>query len=266
MQVALVDGQLTAYHLSGKAQAPVVVLLHGLGAIGSTYRGVVERLRDRFRLLVPDLLGSGQTAKPASGYSPRDLAAHLAALLTQLGIGQVRAVVGHSQGAVVAVELCKRVPSERLVLLDPPPVNGLRWLRPVTTISMGASAELLSALLPHRAIAKLWLKFLYADGGRLTEEVLDAYTTNAGERGYANATAQALHALARLQLDLDGAPPTLLLWGAEDRLFPPRLAQGWRERLAHSELTVLPATGHCPHEERPATVAQALGSFLALPA
>jgi len=252
MEVALVDGHLTAYHLSGDPAAPVVVLLHGLGAIGSTYRGVVERLRDRFRLLVPDLLGSGQTAKPASGYAPRDMAAHLATLLAQLGIDRVRAVVGHSQGAVVGVELCKRIHSDRLVLLDPPPVNGMRWLRPVTPLSMGASAELMSALLPHRSIA--------------TEEVLSAYTSNAGERGYANATAQALHALARLQLDLDGAPPTLLLWGAEDRLFPPRLAQGWRKRLARSELTVLPATGHCPHEERPATVAQALDAFLTRPA
>lgn len=260
-----VAGQLTAVHQSGPVAAPALLLLHGLGAAGSTYQPVVERLGATYRLIVPDLLGSGRTAKPLVDYRPDQMADHLRALLAVLGLDRLRGVVGHSQGAAVAVELCHQLPPgavERLALLDPPPVDGLRWLRPFTRLTRGGrSAELLSALLPHRRLAKLWLGFLYADRRRLRGEVLSTYAAAAGERGYATATARALHSLARLKLPLEAAPPTLLLWGARDRLFPPRLARGWQARLATSELQVLPATGHCPHEERPEAVALALGDF-----
>ena len=67
-----------------------------------------------------------------------ELAAHLDGLLTSLGIAAIDAIVGHSQGAAVAVELCHLRSGDpargvgKLVLIDPPPPAGVRWLRPVT--------------------------------------------------------------------------------------------------------------------------------------
>ncbi len=264
LRFTLIDGHLTAYRVLGDPAAPKVLLLHGLGAQGSTYAEVAQRLADGFQVILPDLLGSGQSAKPRMAYTPDRMAANVTGLLRELGVEQLRAVVGHSQGAAVAVEVCHQLGRvERLVLLNPPPVRGMRWLRGVTAWSADGPTELFSAFLPHRRLAKLWLGFLYSDGSRLTDEVLEAYAASSGQRGYAAATAQALASLARLDLHLEAAPGTLLLWGADDRLFPPRLARGWRKRLARSELTLLPATGHCPHEERPDAVAFALRAFLA---
>lgn len=269
LQFALIEGRLTAYHLAGSPDAPAVLLLHGLGAAGSTYAAVVSRLSREYRVIVPDLLGSGRTAKPLVDYSPQEMASHVAGLLQELRVPALRAIVGHSQGAAVAVELCHQLPGRirKLVLIDPPPPCGMRWLRPVTGLPLGGrTAEVFSALLPHKRIARLWLGFLYANRERLTDEVLAAYAATSGSRGYAAATARALRSLSRLDLHLESAPPTLLLWGAQDRLFRPSLAAAWQARLRSSVLTVLPATGHCPHEEQPAAVALALGEFLADPA
>ncbi len=243
----------------------------GLGAAGNTYSAVASRLAGECRLVIPDLLGSGRSAKPLIDYRPLELAAHLDGLLTSLGIDAIDAIVGHSQGAAVAVELChlrSADPSRRvgkLVLIDPPPPAGVRWLRPVTGMPLGArSAEIFSSLLPHRSLARLWLGFLYADRSRVTDEILSDYTATSAGRGYAAATARALHSLAHLELHLEDAPATVLLWGAEDKVFPPSLAREWQARLPRSVLNILPATGHCPHEEQPDAVAFAIREFLAL--
>lgn len=274
LSFALVEGRLSAYRIVGpeshRSDAPVILLLHGLGAAGNTYSAVASRLGRDCRLVIPDLLGSGRSAKPLIDYRPLELASHLDGLLENLGLQGVDMVVGHSQGAAVAVELCRlrsRDPATRiarLVLIDPPPPSGVRWLRPVTGMPLGArSAEIVSSLLPHRGLARLWLSFLYADRSQITDDILTGYTTGSAGRGYAAATARALHSLAHLELRLEDAPPTALLWGAEDKMFPPSLAEEWQARLPSSSLTVLPATGHCPHEEQPEAVAFAIREFLA---
>jgi pimeloyl-ACP methyl ester carboxylesterase len=241
-------------------------LLHGLGAAGSAWGPVASNLAIDHRLVIPDLLGSGRTAKPLITYKPDEMAVHIGGLLEGLGISSLAAVAGHSQGAAVAVELCHLWPGrvDKLVLVDPPPPAGVPWLRPVTRLPLGArSAEIFSALLPHRQLARLWLGFLYADRSRVTDQILDDYRATSASRGYAAATARALHSLARLELHLEQAPPSLLLWGAEDRVFPPSLADDWQRRLRDSKCSILPATGHCPHEEQPEAVAFAIRQFLA---
>src|SRR5690606_20113101 len=45
--------------------------------------------------------------------------------------------------------------------------------------------------------------------------------------------------------------PTLIVWGAEDKLFPPAYAEAYRELIRGSELAVIPACGHLPHMEKP---------------
>ncbi len=272
---ALVQGQLTAYRILGSdaalAGGPTLLLLHGLGAAGNAYAALASRLAADCRLVIPDLLGSGRTAKPLIDYRPEELAVHLEQLLGILGIRDIDAVVGHSQGAAVAVELCRLRRREgapriaRLILINPPPPKGVRWLRPATGVPLGArTAEIVSSLLPHRGLARAWLSFLYADRSRITEGVLEEYTATSAGRGYAAATARALHSLAHLDLRLEDAPEALLLWGAEDKLFPPSLAKDWQAGLPNSRLTILPATGHCPHEEQPDAAAFAIRDFLSL--
>ena len=55
--------------------------------------------------------------------------------------------------------------------------------------------------------------------------------------------------------------PTLLVWGAEDRVLHPSGAQAWMERHPNSELQVLPEVGHLPMMEAPEKTAEALLAF-----
>jgi pimeloyl-ACP methyl ester carboxylesterase len=81
---------------------PVLLLLHGLGATGEVWSGLVESLRDRWpgTVLVPDLPGHGRS-EPLSRYSFGALAGAVASALPP---GPV-AVLGHSLGGVVGLTL-----------------------------------------------------------------------------------------------------------------------------------------------------------------
>jgi pimeloyl-ACP methyl ester carboxylesterase len=96
--------------LAGEESSPPVVLLHD-GAWGGcgllSWGDIIPRLASRYRVVVPDMLGFGQTDKAVfldrSPYSFR--ADHIFALLDQLGIAQPVHVIGNSFGGSVAVRM-----------------------------------------------------------------------------------------------------------------------------------------------------------------
>lgn len=55
--------------------------------------------------------------------------------------------------------------------------------------------------------------------------------------------------------------PTLLLWGENDGLVPPRFGHAYRELIPNSELVVIPRAGHAPFEEQPDAFLDAFGAF-----
>jgi pimeloyl-ACP methyl ester carboxylesterase len=101
--------------------APPLVLLHGIGSRGETWRDMAAPLNTRFHLYIVDHRGHGDSAKPDSGYLLDNYADDLAALIDNLGLASP-AILGHSLGALVAMTWAARHPSRarRIVLEDPP--------------------------------------------------------------------------------------------------------------------------------------------------
>jgi pimeloyl-ACP methyl ester carboxylesterase len=56
--------------------------------------------------------------------------------------------------------------------------------------------------------------------------------------------------------------PTLLIWGAEDRLFPPAYAYAWHELIPGSKAVIIPECGHVPHIEKPDVFVSELTAFI----
>ena len=100
-----------------------VLMLHGLAADGSFWQPLIRELpASQYTMIVPDLLGHGNSPKPEySNYSTSDQAAAVEALLRRLGIGSV-VVVGHSMGGLVATRLASQNPRlvSKLLLYEPP--------------------------------------------------------------------------------------------------------------------------------------------------
>jgi pimeloyl-ACP methyl ester carboxylesterase len=103
-------------------EAPPVLLLHGLGVGGAVWQAFARRLLPHLAAVAPDLRGHGQSDAPPAGYAPVDYAADLLELIADLQLRTPLPVVGHSLGALVALELAELAPRivSWLALLDPP--------------------------------------------------------------------------------------------------------------------------------------------------
>ena len=112
---------MSALHLHtwGPADAPVVLVVHGVSNTGARYRRLALEGLPGHRVLAPDLRGhGGSTWDPPWGADTH--VADLADTLDAAGIGRA-SVVGHSFGGLLGILLAAAAPDrvERLALLDP---------------------------------------------------------------------------------------------------------------------------------------------------
>jgi pimeloyl-ACP methyl ester carboxylesterase len=108
-------------HYLQAGRGPDVIMLHGLsGNLAAWHRRVVPLLQSHFRITTYDLRGHGRSSMPLSGYTTRDMAADLFALMDGLGIASAD-LAGHSFGADVALHFALLHPARvrRLTLIEP---------------------------------------------------------------------------------------------------------------------------------------------------
>ena len=92
-----------------------VILLHGFPETGDTFAAAIPELAKRYRVIVPDLRGSGRSQRPPSGYEKKTVAQDVKELMDRLGIERAH-VIGHDLGARVAYAFAVQYP-ERLLSL-----------------------------------------------------------------------------------------------------------------------------------------------------
>lgn len=265
------DGRAVRYLIAG--EGPPLVLLHALGDNALDWSWVMPELSRDQRLYAPDLPGIGDGGALA-GPSPPFLANFVASFLDSLGVERA-AVVGNSYGGLVALRLALSEPG-RVSSLGLVGAAGLGLavcpvLSSLTLPGYGeASVAMSRTILGARQRARGRAALLFARPGLAPPEWLSEQYRLARTPGFLEATLCALRSrvapwgqrevlLERLP---DLAAPTLVVWGARDRIFPLRQARDAAGRLEEERLRVIPACGHLPQVERPGEFAQALGQFL----
>lgn len=108
---------------SPKKPRATYVLIHGIGNSLSAWEPVVKKMPEDVKIIAIDLLGFGKSPKPQwAKYNAITQSRSLAITLVNLRLKQRPVLVGHSLGALVAVEVAKRYPLfiKELVLCSPP--------------------------------------------------------------------------------------------------------------------------------------------------
>ena len=265
------DGVRLSTYMVGSG--PPLLLLHGLGGSKITWLSVLTTLAGDHRVIVPDLPGHAESDKPATDYTPRFYAHAVRRLLDEVGVEQA-VVLGNSLGGRVGLELALRSPGRvaALALLDPS-MPGLRWryllgFTRVFPSEFGA----LPFLLRERWM-ELVIRRLFAHPGRVSDE---AFAAAAAEfiRIYRDPRARVAF-LSTLRHIVTERPepffrslrrirqPTLVVFGDQDRLVPPRLGVRLAEHLPDARFVVLPDVGHVPQFEATADTLAILTRFLA---
>lgn len=106
-------------HYVEAGSGPAVILLHGWPQTWFAWRDTIASLSSQFRVIAPDLRGTGLSERAASGYDKQTIATDIRHLITQVGLAKAH-VVGHDMGGKAAFVLAKLHPEcvDRLVLVD----------------------------------------------------------------------------------------------------------------------------------------------------
>ena len=111
------------YNQRPKKPQATVIFIHGIGNSGEAWAPVVKKLPRDIRVITIDLLGFGESPKPKWAiYSAKTQANSVLATFFKLRVRGPVVIVGHSLGALVAVEIAKRYPLlvKSLILCSPP--------------------------------------------------------------------------------------------------------------------------------------------------
>jgi pimeloyl-ACP methyl ester carboxylesterase len=254
-----------------------LVLLHGTSASLHTWEGWSERLSAQRRVITFDLPGFGLTG-PFSGryaawsYSGDELARFVLELLDELKV-QRFALGGNSLGGEVAWRVASLAPQRvrALVLVDAAGYELRSQAVPVAfrLANVPGINRTFEWLLP-RGLVEASVREVYGDPSRVTPALVDRYFEITLREGNRRALVQRFQAQAN---DLQSVPanvarlralqvPTLLIWGARDRLIPPLLGERFKSDIAGSRLVVLDGLGHVPQEEDPAASVAPVRAFL----
>ena len=270
---AVLHGHHIRYRAMGSG--PVIVLVHGLTGTSGTWAGVLPSLAEHFTVIAPDLLGHGQSDKPAGDYSLGSHACLVRDLMLALGHEQ-GTIVGHSLGGGIAMQAAYQFPElvNRLVLVSS---GGLGrevsvFLRAVTlpgselVLPLVASRAVLGAgASVSRALGRIGLQA----GSDLAEIARGIASLNelGARRAFVHTARSVIDAGgqrvdARDRLYLAAAVPSLLVWGSIDPIIPAAHGHRAHELMPGSTLEVFEGAGHFPHLDDPQHFTRLLRSFV----
>ena len=256
-------GPHTVHYLVGGSGEPVV-LLHGIFAEKDHWVDFARPLTGRYRVIAPDLPGFGESGRlPDQAYDYATQTARLKTLLDGLGLGRVH-LAGNSMGGTLAALFALRYPERvaSVALVGAP--HGIKTPRP--SVMDGWIDAGKTPLVVHDAaqFAQM-MDLLFTQRPFLPYPILQAAQAEAVRDAPSNTRLWKEQLKDRYLLDAQiGAlqQPTLVLWGADDRLFDASGADVLRSHLKNPHIQVLPGVGHLPMMEAPQATAQAYLRFL----
>lgn len=254
------------YYETHGTGAPLV-LISGLGYSSWQWHRMVPFLAEHFLVITFDNRGVGQSDKPAGPYTAQMLAADTVGLLDALGIEKA-ILAGHSMGGFVAQAIALDFPqrAEKLILCSTN-FGGPRHI-PVTPEAMKVLTDVASDPLTrfrnglvvstapgwaekNPEMIRKWIEW------RVTNPIEPVHYQSQLAIGLALLPEAAAFEDKLPRLDL----PTLILFGAHDKVVPPENASLLAEKIAHSKVVIFPDAGHFFPIEIPEDASRAIIQF-----
>ena len=258
-----VDAHRIHYLDGGKGET--LVLLHGIFAEKDHWVDFARPLTGRYRVLVPDLPGFGESSRLDShSYSYDAQTERLKALLDTLGVARAH-LAGNSMGGTLAALFAMRYPERvaSVALIGAP--HGIRSPK-ASDMDKQIDAGKSPLVARDAGEFQAMLSLVFADRPFLPYPILHAAEENAVRN--ADSNLRLWHAQLKDRFLLDGrigglGARTLVLWGSGDKVFDASGAEVLKERLKNAEVHVLPGIGHLPMMEAPKETAGMVARFLA---
>ncbi|MEJ8846825.1 alpha/beta hydrolase [Variovorax rhizosphaerae] len=264
-----VEGMQVHVRDEGPRDDPMpIVLVHGTSASLHTWDGWVDALKSRHRVVRMDLPGFGLTGPAPDGdYTMPRYARFVVAVMDKLAIRQA-VVGGNSLGGAVAWKTAVDYPDRvsKLVLVDAAgyPFKSESVPLGFRLARLPFMAPLMRNLLP-RGMIESSVRSVYGDPARVTPELVDRYYEITLREGNRQALVERFKVVQTEDFSAQIPQikqPTLILWGALDRLVPPSNAALFERDIAGSRSQVFDGLGHVPQEEDAARTVVPVQAFL----
>lgn len=271
IKTVLVNGQTMAYLDVG--EGPPVILIHGFGGSMWQWEHQLPALSPTFRVITPDLIGSGLSDKPEIEYRPEQMLEYFVEFMDNLHIQQA-ALVGNSMGGGLAMGMALTHPKRvtKLVLIDGLPANVREKITSPSikrALETGTPSWLVSFgnWLFGGLMTESILKEIVYDHSLLTPAVLERSNRNRRRPALIRPLMTVRDTLPLWEADLaqrigEIGHPTLVLWGEEDRVFPISVGEELHRAIKGSQFIPIPKAGHIPQWEQPAIANQAMVEFI----
>ncbi|OGN91869.1 MAG: hypothetical protein A2Z70_03700 [Chloroflexi bacterium RBG_13_48_17] len=256
-------------HVLAVGNGMPVVLIHGFMGMTYDWRFNIQELGKHFSVYALDLPGFGYSDKPLNyDYSSNGYAEFIASFLDAHRIERA-VLVGNSMGGQIALMSCLKYPERvaGLVLIDSGGYPQSVEFLPFKLLRLPAIGEISMALLNRTVIKIMLIKGIYFDGSFATDGVINDY-----HRVYGTANARKTPPIIMRNIMKDEAYiasclndikcPTLIIWGAEDRVISPSRAEMFHRDIRSASLLMVPEAGHMPQVDKPDVVNKAIIKFL----
>lgn len=246
----VVNDLLVHYELSGKGK--VVLLLHGWGDTAAGLSDLQIALSRKYQVLSLDLPGFGRSQPPPAVWDLDNYAGFVANVLAKLGLKQLFAVVGHSNGGALAIRAIATgsLQPKKLILVA---ASGIRT---------GASLKrlILKVIAKTGNIATLWMPERYRRGLRQS-----LYGAAGSDMLIVPQLQETFKKTVRQDVQSDAAKlalPTLLIFAEDDQAVPLSDGQKYHQLIAGSQLEVISNAGHFVHLDQSEKVTKLIEGFL----
>ena len=268
--IALPNGESLAYIDMGGHSGPAVVLIHGYTDNARDWVPMLPYVSKRYRLILVDIRGHGQSSKPECCYTRLDFAYDVKLLLDALGVHKAD-IVGHSLGSIIAQTFAEYWPERtaHVVLISStggsPPGDAKKKPQFDFAAQIRKLKEPIDADSPF--MIAWWDSPTPVDPDFIRRQRKDA--AGIPLRVWLAVLDQGLPAnnmygdlqstLPRLQA------PTLLIWGSKDPIMEEEVRQSLRDALPSAKVKIFEGLGHNPFWEDPHGVADVINAFLDTP-
>jgi len=233
-----------------------VLLLHGWGARGSTYRCIIDMLTPHFRVVAPDMPGFGGSSEPSFPYTSENYAEFVRAFCKKLNITKA-VLIGHSHGGRTIIKLMASEKTEltvpKIVLFDSAGLIRKKSLSQKIKIAKFKIAKKIfgTKLMSH-----------------ISPDYIEKLRKKNGSADYAAASPVMRKSMVSVINEslADCLPkisaPTLLIWGENDTDTPMYQAETMKRNIPDSGLVTIKGGGHFSFLADPVLTRNVLYSFL----
>ena len=256
-EINLSTGLKMKYVEMGQPDGEVLILLHGMTDNSRSWSLIVEHFTDKYRVIMPDQRGHGESGKPDSRmYLPVDYAADLAALMEAKGIAKAH-VTGHSLGSMILQTFAVNYPEkiDKVVLVASAPVEFASLGRDLYDAAVGFGVNQ-----PDAEFMAAW----YANPNPVNEDFLRremAESQNIPPHAW-RAITKGSSAFNLMPFMDELKAPVLILWGDLDGFFDRASQDALRKAIPQAEFVAYEKTGHNIQWEMPEKMAADIRKFL----